>query len=200
MTDTPSITPSTVPTVETVQPTSTATTSVTVPATQPPTKPFYASYDGMVGAVIFMFVIMTGAGKILDFIKGISEFFERKKRKDHEQDQPLVDRITKIEDLTKNFRSNQDLDRDFNALKEDVKHIKQNRAQSGQAAADRFRVIEQNQSEDRLERAKLEAKVDGMVKDFSRVESAVEKLAERIESRLDAIQQSFVENRHTPTS
>jgi hypothetical protein len=149
----------------------------------------YLEWDGVVFVIGGIFAAMLVLKQLLEFGKSIGEFLDRKKKSALEQDAPLAARIAAVEDVVKSFRTRDDLERDFGILKGDIRHIKANSEQSNQSSADRFRKIEGQLTEDRLERARLEAKVDGMSVNFARVEGAVERLGERVEDRLDKMQE-----------
>jgi SMC interacting uncharacterized protein involved in chromosome segregation len=184
--------------VVTPQPTTTSTTTVNLPAT--PTAPrSYENWSDVLfilgGIVGVLFVIKEAMG----FASSIGDFIDRKKRRDKELDAPLEARIIELEELSKTFRPRDDLQRDFSGLAQDIAHLKNNRQTAEDALNIRLQRVEGQAVEDRLERARLETKVDAMVKDFTRVEGAVDRLAGRMEDRLDKIQQMFTENRHTTT-
>ena len=176
------------------QPTSSSTTSVVIPSTGQPRSP-YLEWDGVVFVVGGIFALIMVIKQLLEFAKSIAEWIDRKNKKDQEQDAPIMARVANVEELVKTFRSRDDLERDFGLLKTDIRHMKSNIEQSNQSVADRFRKIEGHITDDRLERARLETKVDGMVTQFARVESAVDRLGERMDDRLDRMQQFFTDSR-----
>jgi hypothetical protein len=187
------------------------TTGTTIaPTTARPSANFYDSYDGVKFFLAGVLALVVVIGVILQSLKSISDFLDRRKAKRQEEDTPLMNRIKDLEDLSKNFRGADHLDREFNALREKIDHERGNRQGSQQALElrltdgtkkldEHIRSTDARVNEERQARIRLESKVEGIASHSTRIESALDRLNERFDERFDRLQEIIL-NSKKPTS
>lgn len=169
------------------------TTSTTIAVTPSPAAP--ASYDewgayklafgGVVAFVIALNVFVS-------FVKGMMEFFEKKKAADKEKNMPSEQRLVSLERATSNFRPSEYLDKEFGRIEDKIIHNKNNQALMNDHFNDQLSTTQREVNELKLNAAMLKGKVDVLSENTGRLETKVDTLRDRIEERFDRLTEHLV--------
>ena len=144
-------------------------------------------YSYLVGAIVAIIICINGGFDIYVKIKSFFTHSKDDRLSRKEEHAELERRLDCLETNEKNFRTSDELDRDFHRIEDKFDLFKSNNTQIIDQLHSALKNLANEVSYEQKARVRMETQMEAYAANARRIENAVEALRERIDERFDKI-------------